>query len=146
MTLKIILNIKTFLILPTRLVQYATYQSIINVIDLLKNFVILSMQAKFNNIINYKKQLQLASLILIKYCMGGIGASSAQLSRQCLVTARLSNPMSSSPTFIKCLINSGYGVTLSFLSSQASFNCIRIHFHCANLPLKEYITSPLNIY
>ena len=81
MTLKIILNIKTFLILPTRLVQYATYQSIINVIDLLKNFVILSMQAKFNNIINYKKQLQLASLILIKYCMGGIGASSAQLSR-----------------------------------------------------------------
>ena len=78
----IVPNIKTFLILPTRnLIYYATDQSKINFIDLLKKFVVSSMQQKFGNIINYKKQLQLASLILIKYCMGGIGASSAQLSR-----------------------------------------------------------------
>ena len=80
--LKIIPNIKTFLILPTRnLIDYAPDQSKINFIDQPKKFVVSSMQQKFDNIIYYKKQLQLASLILVKYCMGGIGASSAQLSR-----------------------------------------------------------------
>ena len=39
---------------------------------------------------DYRKQLQLLSFTLIKYCIGGIGAFTSQLSKYSFVTARLS--------------------------------------------------------